>query len=123
MFGIIFLPENIISIELVPGLNPSILRSIVLGDNCHGLLLKSLGAGNVPTLGEYSVLPVIEEAVQNNIPVLISTRFKFMLISSGCQPRSLLADNSFGVNSSVPTSYSILTTANIGIQFSVSTPF
>lgn len=67
--------QNIISIELVPGLKPSMLRSIIRGGECHGLLLKSLGAGNVPTLDEYSVIPIIEEATKNNIPVLILTKF------------------------------------------------
>jgi len=67
--------SNIIVIELVPGLKPSMLRSLVRSGESHGLLLKSLGAGNVPTLDEYSIVPVIAEAVSLNIPVLISTKF------------------------------------------------
>ena len=39
-------------------------------------MLKSFGAGNVPTVGEYSLLPMIQEAVRVlKLPVLISTKF------------------------------------------------
>ena len=40
------------------------------------MLLKSLGAGNVPSENEYSLLPVIREAVHVlKIPVLVSAKF------------------------------------------------
>ena len=75
--------NNIISIELVPGLKPSMLQALVRGGDCHGILLKSLGAGNVPNLDEYSILPVIKEASDNNIPVLLSTKFVGGKVHSG----------------------------------------
>ncbi len=68
--------RGILAIELSPGLEPDIVLEILKSKKCHGLLLKSFGAGNVPTEGEYSLLPVIQEAVSAlNLPVLISTKF------------------------------------------------
>lgn len=67
--------RGILSVELVPGIEPSIIKTVLQSGMCQGLLLKSLGAGNVPALDEYSLLPVIEEAARMKIPVLISTKF------------------------------------------------
>jgi L-asparaginase len=68
--------RHVVTLDLVPGLNPNIVKSIIRSENCRGLLLKSLGAGNVPSEGAYSLLPVIQEATTKyNIPVLVATKF------------------------------------------------
>lgn len=68
--------RGILAIDLVPGLEPGILMKILRFGGCKGLLLKSLGAGNVPSENEYSLLPVIREAVNVlKIPILVSTKF------------------------------------------------
>ncbi|HEV7701902.1 MAG TPA: asparaginase domain-containing protein [Candidatus Paceibacterota bacterium] len=68
--------RGILTVDLVPGLEPEILLEILRSGKCKGLLLKSLGSKNVPSVGEYSLLPVIREAVNVlNIPVLISSKF------------------------------------------------
>jgi L-asparaginase len=68
--------KGILAVELSPGLEPEILLETLKSGKCQGLLLKSLGAGNVPTEGEYSLLPVIHEAIDVlKIPVLVSTKF------------------------------------------------
>jgi L-asparaginase len=68
--------RGILAIDLVPGLEPEILMDVLRSGRCKGLLLKSLGAGNVPSEDEYSLLPVIREAVEvHKIPVLVSTKF------------------------------------------------
>jgi L-asparaginase len=68
--------KGILSIDVILGLEPRILLGILRSRKCKGLLLKSPGAGNVPNEGEYSLLPVIREAVDKlKIPVLISTKF------------------------------------------------
>lgn len=68
--------RGILAIDLVPGLEPGILLEVLRSGKCQGLLLKSLGAGNVPSEDEYSLLPVIQEAVNTlKVPVLISTKF------------------------------------------------
>ena len=67
--------KGIFAIDLVPGLDPKLFLEFLKSGSCTGVLLKSLGAGNVPSFGEYSLIPVIEEATKMNIPVLISTKF------------------------------------------------
>lgn len=69
--------RDILAIELVPGLKPGILWEVLKSGTCQGLLLKSLGAGNVPSEDdEYSLLPLIREAIGTfKIPVLVSTKF------------------------------------------------
>lgn len=65
----------IFTVDVVPGLDPKILMNIITMPNCKGILLKSLGSGNVPSEGAYSLLSVIKEAVKRNIPVLVATKF------------------------------------------------
>ena len=68
--------RGILAVELSPGLEPDILLETIKSKKCQGVLLKSFGAGNVPTEGEYSLLPMIREAVNVlKLPVLISTKF------------------------------------------------
>ncbi len=67
--------RGILVVELVPGIEPGLLMGVIRSGNCKGILLKSLGSGNVPSLDEYSLIPVIQEAGRWNIPVLVSTKF------------------------------------------------
>ena len=68
--------RGILAVELSPWLEPDILLETLKSKKCRGLLLKSFGAGNVPTEGEYSLLPMIREVVSKlKLPVLISTKF------------------------------------------------
>jgi len=67
---------GIVTIDLTPGQNPFIIRSVLNNRACRGIILKSHGAGSVPTIGDYSFIPLIEEATKGiGIPVLISTKF------------------------------------------------
>lgn len=68
--------RGILAIDIVPGLEPEMLMEILKSGKCRGLLLKSLGIGNVPSENEYSLLPIIHESIQKfKIPVLVSTKF------------------------------------------------
>lgn len=68
--------RSILSVEIVPGLEPAILMAVLKSGTCQGLLLKSLGAGNIPSEEEYSILPVVEAATHKyKVPVLVSTKF------------------------------------------------
>lgn len=66
---------GVASIDVKPGLRPDLVRAVALSGECTGLILKSLGAGNVPSEGEYSLIPVIEETVKAGKPVIIATKF------------------------------------------------
>jgi L-asparaginase len=66
---------GIVSIDVWPGLRNDILRAITALPECSALILKSLGAGNVPSDGGFSLLPVIRETVESGKPVIIATKF------------------------------------------------
>ncbi|MDP3901832.1 MAG: asparaginase [bacterium] len=67
--------RGILILELVPGQEPGIIIEAINSGKCCGLIMRSHGSGNVPIIGEYSLIPVIQEAVKKDIPVLISTKF------------------------------------------------
>ncbi|EKD76149.1 MAG: hypothetical protein ACD_43C00212G0004 [uncultured bacterium] len=67
---------SIFSIDLTPGQRPELIENLVKSGQCDGLILKSHGAGSVPTEGRYSFLPLIKMATsQYKIPVVVSTKF------------------------------------------------
>src|SRR3989338_4102809 len=67
---------NIISMDLTPGQSPGLMEALVLSGKCHGVILKSHGAGSVPTQGDHNVLPFIKKTVHDfKIPVIVSTKF------------------------------------------------
>lgn len=68
--------EGVLAVELYPGIQPEIIMPSLESGYCKALLLKSLGAGNVPSEEPYSLLPLIRYASQTlHIPVLVSTKF------------------------------------------------
>lgn len=60
---------RVLAVRLFPGLDPSLLLG-ALDRGVRGIVLKAFGAGNVPTV-ERSLIPVIERAVQTDVPVVI----------------------------------------------------
>jgi L-asparaginase len=63
---------NIVTLELTPGSLSSAMMSIIKDGGCRGLVLKSLGAGNVPD----SWLSALETVIgKYQIPVLVTTQF------------------------------------------------
>lgn len=67
--------SRILTIDLTPGLPPELLRAALNSPSCRGILLRSLGTGNLPNQGRYSLIPVIREASEAGVPVLVSTKF------------------------------------------------
>lgn len=68
--------EGVLAIELYPGIQPEIIRPALEAGKCTALLLKSLGAGNVPSEEPNSLIPLIRYASRDlKIPVLVSTKF------------------------------------------------
>ncbi len=67
---------GVLSIDLTPGQLPDLFETIISSGKCKGIILKSHGAGSVPTEGSYNFLPFIEKTVTHyKIPVVISTKF------------------------------------------------
>lgn len=68
--------SGVVTVDLSPGVDPKILQLILRSGLCKGIVLKSLGSGNVPSEGVYSLLPLIREATrEHRIPVLVATKF------------------------------------------------
>lgn len=65
----------ILTVDMTPGLPPALLRAALASGSCKGLILRSLGTGNIPNLGELSLVPVIREATVAGIPVAVTTKF------------------------------------------------
>ena len=70
-----YFDSDVVVLDLVPGLKPGILYDIIHSGKCKALVLRSLGAGNVPSRDEYSLIPCIEEANRLRVPVVITTKF------------------------------------------------
>ena len=67
---------GILTVDLVPGQLPGLIEEVLKSGKCKGVILKSHGAGSVPTVNEYSFIPLIECAVNKyQVPILISTKF------------------------------------------------
>ncbi|MBI4173967.1 MAG: asparaginase [Candidatus Aenigmarchaeota archaeon] len=87
---------NIVSLDLTPGQLPSMVESFLTIGKCKGLILKSHGAGSVPTEGEYSFISLIQKAVREyKIPVIVSTKFlggnAYKEINDECAVRAIEA--------------------------------
>ena len=74
---------GVVVVTQSPGLVPAFLQEALLAEvklapekrRLRGLIVQSLGAGNIPTEPPYSLLPLIESATENDIPVLLATSY------------------------------------------------
>ncbi len=68
--------RGVISFELSPGIDPNVVLGFVNGGGISGMILKSLGEGNVCSEGQYNLLPVIKQATEDfMVPIFITTKF------------------------------------------------
>src|SRR3989338_5354586 len=67
--------RGVVVLDLVPGLEQGIVFDIIRGGKCQALILRSLRAGNVPSLDEYSLIPCIAAASDLKIPTIVTTKF------------------------------------------------
>ncbi|MBI4173799.1 MAG: asparaginase [Candidatus Aenigmarchaeota archaeon] len=68
--------KGIVSFELAPGIEPSVVLGFITGGGVSALILKSLGEGNVCSEGEYSLIPMIRQATEEYVtPIFITTKF------------------------------------------------
>ncbi len=58
-----------------PGTPPKMIDYICNYDGLAGVVIETLGLGNIPTEEPYSWVPAIEKLVQRNIPVVMSSRY------------------------------------------------
>ncbi len=67
--------RNVLRISLYPGLRSQTLLSMLEQVDVSGLVMESLGIGNIPSLGDEDILQVIDECMLRKIPVLITGRY------------------------------------------------
>ncbi|HBB98588.1 MAG TPA: hypothetical protein DC054_24660 [Blastocatellia bacterium] len=70
--------DTVFMIQQYPGLRPDFFsdmrRKIVAGEKpCDGIIIQTLGAGNVATRAPYSFIPFVTDAVRWGIPVCITS--------------------------------------------------
>lgn len=67
---------GVVSFELSPGIEPSMILGFITSGGIKAMILKSLGEGNVSTEGEFNLLPIIKQAVEEyKTPIFITTKF------------------------------------------------
>lgn len=64
---------EILPVWLSPGVGPSMFRPLVERGEVRGVLLQTMGAGNVPSEGKASWLKFIRDATASDIPVLLTS--------------------------------------------------
>jgi L-asparaginase len=68
--------RGVLSFELTPGIDPSLLLGFITRGGISAMIFKSLGEGNVCTEGEYNLLPAIKQATTEYMtPIFITTKF------------------------------------------------
>jgi len=70
--------DTVFLIQQYPGLRPEffadIRQQILAGERpCEGIIIQTLGAGNVATRAPYSFIPFITDSVRRGIPVVITS--------------------------------------------------
>ena len=68
--------KGVVSLELNPGIEPSIIKNFVTSGGISAIILKSLGEGNVCSEGDYNMLPLIKQVTgEYKVPLFITTKF------------------------------------------------
>lgn len=73
--------SGVLMLQLTPGLEPELYRSALeLRDEegervCQGIIIQTLGAGNVSSISPFSMMPLIGDAIALSIPVVVSSPF------------------------------------------------
>lgn len=65
--------NGIIPLSIIPGIEPGALMAIAKEDFCKVLILNSLGVGNIPSEGKYSVVSTIDQIVHKLKKLVIIT--------------------------------------------------
>ncbi|WP_234572094.1 asparaginase [Rhodohalobacter sp. 614A] len=60
-------------IKIYPNLNPAFLEFFDL-DQTKAVILEAFGSGNIPSKGEYNLLPFVEKCIHQNCHVMITSQ-------------------------------------------------
>lgn len=67
--------HNVFKIGLYPGLDPAFLEPVLESPELEGVIIETLGIGNIPVEEKWNLVPFIEKATSNDIPVLLVSQF------------------------------------------------
>lgn len=67
--------DQVLCIDLVPGLNPQTLDKLIENGEVKGIVIKSHGAGSVPDQGRMSLIPFIEKSTKKCLPIVVTSKF------------------------------------------------
>lgn len=67
--------RNVWQIVQYPGLDPGLYVKLLDSDPPSGIVIQTLGIGNLPTIGRYSFRHLVEQATKRGIPVLLTSRY------------------------------------------------
>lgn len=73
--GDVAFSDSVLCIDLVPGIHPRTLFKMTENHEIKGIVIKSHGAGSVPDQGEMSLIPFVEEATAQGLPIVVTTKF------------------------------------------------
>jgi len=91
--------RGVVSFELTPGIEPSVVLGFITNGGVSAMILKSLGEGNVCSEGEFSLIPVIKAATEEySTPIFITTKFTGGNASSSHYEVGFLAVKAGGIS-------------------------
>jgi len=71
--------KSILIVPQFPGLEPSFFEHLLHGKDghqvCHGVIVQTLGAGNVSSEPPYSFIPFVQRAYDQGIPVIVTSQY------------------------------------------------
>jgi L-asparaginase len=67
--------HNVFKIGLYPGLDPNFLKPVLDNPKLEGVIIETLGIGNIPVEDKWNLVPFIERATSDDIPVLLVSQF------------------------------------------------
>ncbi len=71
--------KSVLIVPQFPGLEPGFFEHLLASRNglqrCHGIIVQTLGAGNVSSEPPYSFIPFVERAYQQGIPVIVTSQY------------------------------------------------
>jgi L-asparaginase len=119
-----FFERGILLVNMIPGLEPNLIDSIVEQEKCKGLILQSFGAGNVPKWKEFSFVPLIKRATEMGKPVVIASQFprrsaegtRFLSGLDTCRAGAILAGNMTSAAAVVKFRWALAQVAKLGLD-------
>ena len=67
--------SGVFKIGFYPGLNPEFIMPLLDNPKLDGIIIETLGIGNVPTGESWSLISFIAGATERNIPVMLASQF------------------------------------------------